>query len=678
MNLATEPSGTLQQAMAHAGRLLACDPAQALAQLREILIAAPSHPEATLMLAIAQVADGALDAAIDTLHALVAAQPNWAKAHLELGLAHGRAGQGDAALSSLRRAVELKPDTPQAWRALGDHLAATGDDQGSEAAYAQHLRYATRDPQLLRAAAALCNNRIAEAESLLRAQLRRAPTDTAAMRMLAEVAARLGRHEDAQALLERCLELAPEFHAARQNYALVLYRGNQPAQALAQIQILLDVDRYNPSYRNLKAVILGRIGDYDGAIQLFAALLAEYPNNARIWLSHGHTLKTAGRSEQAIAAYRRSTALELGFGEAWWSLANLKTFRFEDADIQVMQRQLARSDLDIAHRYHFEFALGKALEDRAEYAESFRHYDLGNILRRKSVPHSADQVSARVRRAIELFTPEFFAQRRGSGSPAADPIFVVGLPRSGSTLIEQILSSHPAVEGTMELPEIISMTRLLRRRAGKGAQATYYDTLATLEPDALRELGEGYIAHTRIQRKTSAPHFIDKMPNNFLHVGLIHLVLPHARIIDARRHPMACGFSCFKQHFARGQNFTYSLEDLGRYYRDYVALMAHFDRVLPGRVQRVDYERLVDDTDGQVRALLDYCGLPFDPACLRFFDNDRPVRTASSEQVRQPIYRDGLEQWRHYAPWLGPLKTALGSVLDGYPMQQRREGDARA
>ncbi len=678
MNLATEPSGTLQQAMAHAGRLLRSDPRQASAQLREILGALPGHPEATRMLAVALVADGDLDAALQTLHGLVAAQPDWANAQQELGLALGRAGQGEAAIASLRRAIELQPDLPQAWRALGDHLAAVGDSEAAEAAYAQHLRFATHDPQLLRAADALCNNRIADAESMLRAHLQRAPSDSAAIRMLAEVAARLGRHEDAQALLERCLELAPGFHAARHNYALVLYRGNQPAQALVQIEILLGIDRYNPGYRNLKAVILGRIGDYDGAIQLFAGLLAEYPNNPRIWLSHGHTLKTAGRSEQAIAAYRRSSALDLGFGEAWWSLANLKTFRFDDSDIQVMQRQLARSDLDIAHRYHFEFALGKALEDRADYAASFRHYELGNILRRKSVPHSAEQVSARVRRAIDTFTPEFFDQRRGSGCPAADPIFVVGLPRSGSTLIEQILSSHPSVEGTMELPEIISMTRMLRRRAGKGAQVTYYDALETLDAADLRELGEGYIAHTRIQRKTSAPHFIDKMPNNFMHVGLIHLVLPNARIVDARRHPMACCFSCFKQHFARGQNFTYSLEDLGRYYRDYVALMAHFDQVLPGRVQRVDYERMVDDTDGEVRRLLDYCGLPFDPACLRFFDNDRPVRTASSEQVRQPIYRDGLEQWRRYEPWLGPLKTALGPVLDGYPAQRQRPGDARA
>jgi tetratricopeptide (TPR) repeat protein len=619
------------------------------------------------LLAHACLAQDDVNRAIALLAAVAGTQPRSARAHLELGIALGRAGRGDAAIRALRRALALQPDLPGAWLALGDHLAASGDEAGAEHAYGQHLRFAASDPALMAAGDALAEGRLDDAEARLRARLSAAPTDVAALRMLAEVAARLGRHEDAEALLARCLELAPDFHAARQNYALVLYRGNQPARALAEIERLLAHDPYHPAWRNLKAVVLGRVGDYEAAIGLFAALLAEYPNNAKLWLSQGHTLKTAGRRAEAIDAYRRAIALEPAFGEAYWSLANLKTFRFGDDDIAAMRAQLASPDLAPADRWHFEFALGKALEDRAQWEESFRHYAEGNRLRREAVPHSAQAVTLRVRRAKKVFTREFFAARRGWGCPAEDPIFVVGLPRSGSTLVEQILSSHPQVEGTMELPEIISMTRMLRRQSGRGEQHTYYDTLAELGPDAVRALGESYLERTRIQRRTGAPRFIDKMPNNFLHVALIHLALPNARIIDARRHPLACGFSCFKQHFARGQNFTYSLDDLGRYWRDYADLMAHFDAVLPGRIHRVLYERMVDDTEGEVRALLDHVGLPFDARCLRFFENDRPVRTASSEQVRQPIYREGVDHWRHYEPWLGALKDALGEALHTYP-----------
>lgn len=667
MNAVSQPIGTLEQALAHAGRLLDAHPSLAEQQAREILAVVPAHPPATLLLARAQAGQRRVDDALRTLETLVAGQPNWAEAWHELGALRGRCGHGEAAVEALRRAVALRPALPGAWRLLGDHLDAQGDEDGARKAWGQHLRHATRQPELLEAADALAGNRLPEAEALLRAHLQRAPSDAPAMRMLAELGARLGRHEDALALLERCLEIAPDFHAARQNYALVLYRANQPAEALAQVERLLAIDAYNPSWRNLKAVILGRIGEYAAAIGLFSALLAEYPNNARLWISHGHTLKTAGQREPAIAAYRRAVALDPSLGEAYWSLANLKTFRFADADLDAMRAQLARDDLDPGQRCQFEFALGKALEDRAAWADSFAHYAAGNVLRRAEVPWRAGQNAARVRQARKVFDRDFFAARAGWGDPSPDPIFVVGLPRSGSTLIEQILSSHSQVEGTMELPELISIGRALRRRGGIDGPGTYYDVLAALGREEIAALGAGYIARTRIQRKTGAPRFIDKMPNNFVHLALIHLALPNARIIDARRHPLACGLSCFKQHFARGQSFTYSLEDVGRYYRDYVELMAHYDAVLPGRVHRVFHERMVDDPEGEIRRLLEHCGLPFEEGCLRFHENDRPVRTASSEQVRRPINRDGVDQWRHYAPWLGPLVAALGDVLDTYP-----------
>ncbi len=664
MNHATEPTGSLDVALAHASRLLATDPALAGEQADEILRVVPNHPPALLLQAAAHSARGQLAEAIAILEPLARAQPRWARAQLDLGLALGRAGRGDEALAALRRAVALQPDLPQAWRALGDHLGAIGDSAGADAAYAHHVRHSTRDPALLQAATALHENRIPEAEALLRAQLKRVPTDVAAIRMFAELAARLGRYEDAEHLLERCLELAPGFHAARQNYAQVLHRANKPTEALAQAETLLRSQPGNPSYLNLKAVALCRAGDYPQALALYAGILERYQKQARIWMSYGHALKTAGQQAEAIGAYRRCIELEPGFGEVWWSLANLKTVRFDAADLDAMRAQLQRTDLSTEDRFHFEFALGKALEDAADYPVSFGHYARGNALRRGTIQFSADDISTRVRRVKRGYTREFFDARAGAGCDAPDPIFVVGLPRAGSTLIEQILSSHSQVEGTMELPEIIAMTRKLRAQSGAGS---YHDALATLDAGALRALGEQYLECTRIHRKRGAPLFIDKMPNNFAHVGLIHLVLPNAKIIDARRHPLACCFSGFKQHFASGQHFSYDLTDIGRYYHDYVELMAHFDEALPGRVHRVIYERMVEDTEAEVRRLLDYCGLPFEPQCLRFYENDRPVRTASSEQVRQPIYRDGVDHWRHYESWLGPLKEALGPVLAAYP-----------
>jgi len=663
----TDSTGSLELALGHAERLLERDPALAAEQAAEILTIVPGHPAALRVLAVARAMQGDADAALAILRPLALAQPSWAQVHFDLGAVLGHHGHGQEAIASLRKAVALKPGLPQAWRLLGDHLLAAGEHDAADVAYAQHVRHSIRDPRLLAAATALAENQVPQAEALLREHLREAPTDVAAIRMFAEVALRLGRNEDALNLLARCLELSPGFHAARQNYALALHRSNQPEQALAEIERLLAVAPEHPGYRNLKAVVLCRIGDYEPAIALYADLLDKYPGNPKVWMSYGHALKTAGQQEQAIAAYRRSLALEPSFGEVWWSLANLKTFHFSADDLTIMRGQLGRNDLGEEDRLHLAFAVGKALEDAGEYASSFTHYAQGNAIRRQQLHYNADETSSRVRHIRERYTPGFFAAREGAGCQAGDPIFIVGLPRAGSTLIEQILSSHSQVEGTMELPEITSITRLLREQGDAASAMPYHEALAALDGDALRGLGERYLAHTRIHRKTSAPMFIDKMPNNFMHIGLIQLMLPNARIIDARRHPLACCFSGFKQHFARGQSFSYSLDDLGRYYRDYVALMAHFDAALPGRIHRVIYERMVEDTEGEVRRLLDYCGLPFEPSCLRFFENARPVRTASSEQVRQPIYREGVDHWQHYAPWLAPLEHALGTVLGSYP-----------
>ncbi len=666
-NPADEPAGRFATALANAARLLGTAPKLAAQQAAAILAIVPDHPSALLLLAAARHRAGDAAGAIELLEPIVAAHPHSPVAHYELGLALGALGRGEAAVVALHRAVELKPELGDAWRALADHLNALGDSEGADAAYARHLRFASRDPRLLEAGAALVENRIAQAETLLRAHLKQHPTDLAALRMLAEVAARLGRFVDSEALLARCLTLAPSFTAARHNYAAILNRRGKGAQALAEIERVLTQEPGNPGYRTLLAAILGRIGQFDRALGVYESLLAEYPKHANAWMNYGHALRSTGRREDSIAAYRHSIELRSDFGEPWWGLANLKTFHFEPTEVAMIRTELARSDLGLADRYHFHFALGKALEDQGSWADAFSHYEQGNRLRRSLVQYGPDHNSSQVARYKALFSRAFFAERRDFGSTAPDPIFIVGLPRAGSTLLEQILSSHSAVEGTMELPDVIGIARALGERNGGSQESKYPDVLATQSATQLRALGERYIEQTRIQRKTDAPYFIDKMPNNFAHIGLIHLMLPRARIIDARRHPLGCCFSAYRQHFARGGLYTYDLIELGRYYRDYVELMAHFDAVLPGRVHRVHYEAIVEDTEAVVRRLLEYCGLPFEQGCLRYYDNERAVRTASSEQVRQPIYREAVDHWRHFEPWLGPLKDALGPVLDAYP-----------
>jgi predicted Zn-dependent protease len=667
VNGESQPLGSLEVALQHAARLLTSRPALAAEQAAEILKVVPGHPGAMLLLAVAQRAGGDAAAALAILQQLCSEQPRWPAAHYELGRTLAAMRQGEAAIAALQQAVTLKPDFPDAWLALADHLNAIGDTHGADAAYARHLKAATKDPRLLAPAAALVENRIPEAEALLREHLKHFPTDVAALRMLAEVAARLRRYGSAETLLERCLELAPGFHAARHNYATILNRQGKAAEALPHVEQLLAREPRNPGYRNLKAAVLANLADYAGSARIYAQVLEEYPQQAKVWMSYGHSLKTSGQLTEAVTAYRQAIKTESKLGEAWWSLANLKTVHFTPADVHALRDALARRDLRDEDRLHFEFALGKALEDEAAYEESFAHYAAGNALRRTSHPYNAQANSDFARGLRALFTREFFAARAGSGVDARDPIFVVGLPRAGSTLVEQILASHSRVEGTMELPDIPQVARELARHDGQDEEERFFESVAALSGPELRRLGERYLDSTRTFRKRATPYFIDKMPNNWLYVGLIHLILPNATIIDARRHPMGCCFSCFKQHFARGQSFTYDLADLGQYYRNYAGVMAHFDAVLPGRIHRVYYETLVEDTDAEVRRLLAHCGLPFEERCLRFYENERAVRTASSEQVRRPIFREGLEQWRHYDPWLGPLKVALGSILPAYP-----------
>ena len=520
------------------------------------------------------------------------------------------------------------------------------------------LAAAVRDPELLRAGAALAGNELPVAEQILRPYLKRRPTSIAAIRMMAELAARIGRLQDAENLLRRALELSPDFQAARANLATVLYRQHRSVEALAMLNELAERGQVADAHQNLRAAALGRLGGYHEAIAIYRDVLVRHPGQPKLWMSLAHLLKTVGDQAEAILAYRRAIALAPSMGEVWWSLANLKTVDFSDADLAAMEAALDDAALDPDDRLHLNFALGKAHEDRGADEAAWEHYALGNAQRSAELGHDPARVTAHVDRTIALLDAPFFAARAGHGDPAADPIFILGMPRAGSTLLEQILASHPLVEGTMELPDLTSIVRALG-----GEDRAYPEIIATLDPAQLADLGRDYVERTRVHRQTDKPFFIDKMPNNWAHAGLIRLILPNAKIIDARRHPLACGFSNYKQHFARGQAFSYDLAHFGQYYADYVRLMAHFDAVQPGTIHRVIHEALVDDPEAQVRALLAALGLEFDPACLLFHENKRAVRTASSEQVRRPISRDGLESYRRFEQHLGPLTAALGPAL---------------
>jgi predicted Zn-dependent protease len=667
MSAPSAPVGTLQVALAHAQDLLATDPDLAAKQAGEILQAVPEHPLALLILAAAHRRAGRTDAALALLETLKVAQPKAVPVYLELGVAQAQAGDAVAAVGTFQTVVGLRPQSVDGWRLLAEQFDVLGDVDQADAARARYLACAARDPRLMEAGAALVANDLPRADARLRSHLKSHPNDVAALRMLAEVAARLRLYQEAERLLNRCLDLAPTFDGARQNLAMVLNREGKASSALVHVDQLLAKEPNNPTYLNLKAAVLANMADYHGSIAVYEKILNAYPQQPRIWLSYGHSLRTAGRTADSISAYRRALTQLPSFGEAYWSLANLKTFRFGDAEVLEMQALTSRSELGTEDRLHIEFSLGKAFEDQRAYAESFAHYRAGNALRKKLHPYDARQTTEYRRRHSTFFTKDLVRTRQGSGAAAADPIFIVGLPRAGSTLIDQILSSHSQVEGTIELPDLPHMVRELAGPGYADRDDGLFEALRKLSPTELRELGERYLRTTAVHRKLGRPFFIDKMPNNFLYVGLIQLILPNAKIIDARRHPLACCFSAFKQHFARGQNFSYALEDLGLYYRDYVAQMKHVDTVLPGRVHRVVYESMIENTETEILNLLAYIGLPFEEGCLKFYENDRPVRTASSEQVKQPIYREGMEQWRHFEPWLDSLKATLGNVLDVYP-----------
>ncbi len=573
----------------------------------------------------------------------------------------------EASLDAATRILRDEPGHVDALLLAAAALRRLGEHERAWHAEKEALRSSFQRPAVAEAANALNRGDAGGAERLLRPYLAEHPRDPAALRMLASVARSFHHPNDAVSLLRRALALAPSYAPARQELADVYAKLTRREEALEQADILLASQPRHPPFLDLKANILNGMGRYEEAFAIYEGLLARFPEKPMLWLSLGHIARTLGRLDDSVAAYRRVIALTPDAGAAWWSLANLQTVRFDEDDIGAMSAALEQADNSDDERIRLHFALGKAFEEREKWERSFEHYDLGNRLRRNQVRYDAGETSALVERSKALFTPSFVAAREGWGCAAPDPIFVIGMQRSGSTLIEQILASHSQIEGTAELPDVPAFARRFGARSFGEPGAAYPATLADLDEEELRALGEEYLESTRSHRDTDRPFFIDKLPNNWAHVGFIHLMLPRAKIIDVRRHPLDCCFSNYKQLYAMEQRFTYGLGELGRYYRDYVEMLRHFDEVLPGRIHRVIYERLVDDADGEIRRMLDYLGLPFEPSCLRFHENERAVRTASSEQVRRPINKMGVGRWKPYERWLTPLKEVLGPVLTDYP-----------
>jgi tetratricopeptide (TPR) repeat protein len=598
--------------------------------------------------------------ALQTLERLERAHPGYPRLYQERGHCHVALRSAGPAIEAFERAVTMSPALPASWRALQTLYRMSGRTAEAERADAQVKSLAALPHPIVTAFSMYADGEILDAERVVREYLLAHGDHVEGMRLLAKIGMDLDVADDAELLLARALELSPGHREARYEYAIVLLKRHKHVRAREEMEKLLAVDPDNRMYRTTHATVCIGFGDYQ-ALPRYRELLAETPGDPELHLSIAHALKTLGQTPEAVDSYHAAAAARPDFGEAWWSLANLKTYRFNDAEIAHMRSAEASPKIQLADRYHMCFALGKALEDRGEYAESFAYYERGNALKKIECRYRPEPLERTARLHRTLCTAEFFAARKGGGCDSPAPIFIVGLPRSGSTLIEQILASHTEVEGTMELADIPRMVQELQGREVIGGETRYPAVLASLSPAQLRELGERYLADTRVYR-TGKPRFIDKMPNNFRHLAFIHLILPNARIIDARRDAMACCFSNFKQLFASGQQFTYGMEDIARYYRMYVDLMAHWDSVLPGRVLRIQHETLVDDLDGNVRRILDFCGLEFEPACLDFHKTVRTVHSASSEQVRRPIYRDGVDQWRHYETWLGPLKAALGPL----------------
>jgi len=645
---------------------LGSDTEKAATEASDLLDIYPGQPLTLQLLLDALKLLGVEEGAQGLLEWMAQQHPNLAAISFRLGVLLGRVGKPKQAAEHLSRAVELEPNDASAWLELGKQLSSTGDMTNSARAFARHVRLSLRELKLMDDVAEGSSAELAKADHMLHQAVAVNPTDPLVNQTLGKVMLRLGRLRDAEYFLKRAVELAPGSFLIRHDFAMALNQQMDWQGADAQLDILLEKFPNDVRLQAVKAGNLIMVGETEQGLHRLERARTHAGDDTQFWLNYGHAVRTVGRMNEAIEAYRKCIKINPAFGVAWWSLADLKTFRFLPDDRVMLAAQLERDDVPDGQRCHLEFALGKILEDAGETAESFEHYAKANALRRPYISYRADVAHDEMSEIKSYFTAEFLRSKEGGGCPAPDPIFIVGMPRSGSTLIEQILSSHSQVEGTMELPDLTYM--VIQMGMKNDAHMRFPSNLADLNGEDFRALGEEYLERTRHQRKLGRPFFTDKSGNNFLYCGLIRLILPNAKIIDGRRHPLACGFSCYKQAFAPGAiHFAYDQGDIGQSFRDYVELMAHFDEVLPGRVHRVFHEDLVRNTESEIRRLLDFCGLPFEEQCLRPHETERLVRTSSSQQVRQPIRKTGLEIWQRYEPWLQPMKDALGDVLTRYP-----------
>jgi len=604
---------------------------EALPGAEALCAVVPQRREALYLLAVNQRCLNRISAALATLEQLEREHPSLARLYQERGYCYMSLRDAPRALTAFEHAVHINPVLKDSWQALESLHRMTGNPDKAATAAAHLTTLKQLAPAILRARSLLAD----------------------------------GDLDGAERLLEASLTVSPDPGAARSEYVRVLLVRQKYAEACGQLDLLIEQEPHNPDYRTLLAAACAGCGDHETAILAYQALLNPAPEYAHLHVLLGHSFKAVGRQREAIASYRAASQARPGFGDAYWSLANLKTYRFSEDEITGMHAAIASDDLPPIDQVHLHFALGKTLESCGQYAESWTHYARGNALKCAETCYRPEYVEINTRRQREICTPEFFTARAGVGVQDPSPIFIVGLPRSGSTLIEQILASHSLVEGTQELHNIPRMVEELQGRS-EPADPRYPGALLDLAPEEFRKLGERYLNESRAYRRKNVPFFIDKMPNNFRHLGLIHLMLPNAKIIDARREPMACCFGNLKQLFAAGHEFSYDQEFVARYYRTYVDLMRHWDTVLPGRVLRILHEDVVEDLEASVRRILNFCGLEFEPTCVDFHKTMRSVSTASSEQVREPIDRGAVGQWRNYRRWLGPLEEALGDARIRY------------
>jgi tetratricopeptide (TPR) repeat protein len=641
------------------------DYAGALRAAEALAVKVPENRDVLYLIAVSLRFLGKIPEALAALERLEQLHPRFSRLYQERGHCYVALRDAPQAIDAFLKGVNINPALPASWGLLEGLYRMTGQPENARTAAAHIATLKDLPPEILTATGLFSDGDWLPAENMVRAYLLKHGNHVEGMRLLARIGMERNVLDDAEILLEAVLTLAPDYHAARYDYARVLLERHKYLRTREELEKLLKLEPKNRTYLTLYATAIVGLGEHEKAIELYRELLADAPQAADLNLSIAHSLKTLGRRQEAIEAYHAAAAARPNFGDAYWSLANLKTYRFGEGEIARMRAEESSPGTALVDRYHLCFALGKALEDQGKFEESFRYYERGNAFKRSESRYRPEIIEQNTRLQIEICRAELFSRHEGAGAPNPDPIFIVGLPRAGSTLLEQVLASHSRVEGTQELADIPRMVLDLQGRDPDLEHPRYPGALMGLSSEQLLRLGEKYLADTRVFR-TDKPYFIDKMPNNFRHIGLIHLILPNAKIIDARREPMACCFSNLKQLFASGQEFTYSITDIARYYRTYLELMRHWELVLPGKVLRVQHEEVVDDLEGNVRRILDFCGLDFEPGCVEFHKTERSVRTASSEQVRQPIFRDGLDQWKNYEPWLEPLKDALGDALVSY------------